>query len=129
LACGKKSGEEVFRLELKYHNVTIREYRLQDGDIRFIGRAPDNHIVIDDPGVSRNHSLIIQIGDELFVGDRASKHNTLLNGMGVICAKLNHGDIVRIGVNHVLKASVIKNDSSGTISSVYDRNRKLMTTT
>lgn len=119
----------MFRLELKYHNVTIREYRLQDGDIRFIGRAPENHIVIDDPGVSRNHSFIIQIGNELFVGDRASKHNTLVNGIGVICAKLNHGDIVRIGVNHVLKASIIKKGSSGTISSVYDQDGKLMTTT
>jgi len=129
LACGKPSGEEVFTLELKYQNVTIREYRLQDGDIRSIGRAPENHIVIDDPGVSRNHSFIIQIGDELFVGDRASKHNTVVNGIGVICAKLNHGDILRIGVNHVLKVSIIKKDSRGTISAVYDRKRKMMTTT
>jgi pSer/pThr/pTyr-binding forkhead associated (FHA) protein len=128
-ACGKLRGEEVFRLELKYHNVTIREYRLQDEDIRFIGRAPENHVVIDDPGISRNHCFIIQIGDELFIGDRASKHNTLVNGIGVICAKLNHGDIVRIGVNHILKASIIEKGSSGTISSVYDRDRKLMTTT
>jgi pSer/pThr/pTyr-binding forkhead associated (FHA) protein len=129
LACGKPRGAEVFRLELKYQNLTVREYRFQDGDTRLIGRAPENHIVIDDPGVSRNHSFIIQIGDELFVGDRASKHNTLVNGIGVICAKLNHGDIVRIGVNHILKASIIEKGSSGTISSVYDRDRKLMTTT
>ena len=119
----------MFRLELKYQNLTVREYRFQDGDTRLIGRAPENHIVIDDLGVSRNHSFIIQIGDELFVGDRASKHNTVVNGIGVICAKLNHGDSVRIGVNHVLKVSVIKKDSSGTISAVYDLERKLMTTT
>ncbi len=119
----------MFTLELKYQNVTIREYRLQDGDIRFIGRAPDNHIVIDDPGVSRNHSFMIQIGDELFVGDKGSKHKTLVNRIPVICAKLNHGDVLRIGVNHALKVSIITKDSSGTISSVYDRNRKLMTTT
>ncbi len=119
----------MFRLELKYQNLTVREYRFQDGDTRLIGRAPENHIVIDDPGVSRNHSFIIQIGDELFVGDRASKHNTVVDGMGVICAKLNHGHIIRIGVNHILKVSIITQDSSGTISSVYDRNKKLMTTT
>jgi hypothetical protein len=52
-----------------------------------------------------------------------------VNGIGVICSKLNHGDIVRIGVNHLLKVSIIKKDSSGTISAVYDRKRKLMTTT
>jgi len=119
----------MFRLELKYQNLTVREYRLQDGDVRFIGRAPDNHIVIDDPGVSRNHSFIIQIGDELFIGDRASKHSTLVNRIKVICAKLKHGDVVRIGVDHTLKASIIAKDNSGTISAVYDQKRKLMTTT
>ena len=97
--------------------------------MRSIGRDPENHIVIDDPGVSRNHSFIVQIGDELFVGDRGSKHNTVVNGIGIICAKLNHRDIVRIGVNHLLKVSIIKKESSGTISAVYDRERKLMTTT
>jgi pSer/pThr/pTyr-binding forkhead associated (FHA) protein len=49
----------MYRLDLKYQNLTVREYRLQNGDIRFIGRATDNHIVIDDPGVSRNHCFII----------------------------------------------------------------------
>jgi len=119
----------MFRLELKYQNLTVREYRLQNEDIRFIGRAPENHIVIDDPGVSRHHCFMIQIGDELFVGDRGSKHMTLVNGIQVICAKLSHRDVLRIGVNHTLKVSIISKDSSGTISAVYDRQRKLMTTT
>ena len=119
----------MFRLELKYQNLTVRAYRLQDGDIRFIGRAPDNHIMIDDPGVSRNHCFIIQIEDELLLGDRGSKHMTLVNGNQVICAKLYHGDTVRIGVHHTLKVSVIKKDSSGTVSAIYDQQKKLMTTT
>lgn len=119
----------MFRLELKYQNLTVREYRLQGGDIRFIGRAPDNHIVIHDPGVSRNHCFIIQMEEELFIGDRGSKHMTLVNGMQVICAKLYHGDTIKIGVHHTLKISVITKDSSGTVSAVYDRQKKLMTTT
>jgi len=119
----------MFRLELKYQNLTVKEYRLRDGDIRFIGLAQDNHIVIDDPGVSRNHCFMIQIGDELFVGDRGSKHMTLLNGIQVICAKLNHRDVLRIGVNHTLKVSIVTEDSHGTISAVYDKQRQLMTTT
>ena len=119
----------MFRLELKYQNLTVREYRFRDGDIRFIGRAQDNHIVIDDPGVSRNHCFMIQIGDELFVGDRGSKHMTLVNGLQVICAKLSHRDVLRIGVNHTLKVSIVTKDSHGTISAVYDGQRQLMTTT
>ncbi len=119
----------MFILELKYQNLTVREYRLRNGDIRFIGRAQDNHIVIDDPGISRNHCFIIQIGDELYVGDRGSKHMTLVNGIQVICAKLNHRDVLRIGVNHTLKVSIGSKDSLGTISGTFDKQRRLMTTT
>jgi pSer/pThr/pTyr-binding forkhead associated (FHA) protein len=132
LACGKQSGEEVFKLELKYQNLTVKEYRLQDGDTRFIGRAPDNHIVIDDPGVSRNHCFVTQIEQKLFLGDRGSKHSTAVNGIQVICAILNPGDVVRIGVNHSLKVFIFTKDSGGTISAVYrlkNRLKNLMTTT
>ena len=119
----------MFRLELKYQNLTIREYRLQDGDTRFIGRAEESHIVIDDLNVSRNHACITQMGEQLFIWDKRSKHGTFVNGIQVICAKLKHGDLVRIGVNHSLKASIVTKGSTGTISAVYDRKRKLMTTT
>ena len=119
----------MFRLEVKYQNLTIREYRLQDGDIRFIGRAPENHIVIDDPGISRKHCFIIQMGDELLIGDRGSKHMTLVNGVQIICARLYHGDSIRIGTHHTLKVSIVTKDSRGTVSAVYDGVRNLMTTT
>ena len=119
----------MFRLELKYQNLTVREYIFQDGDTRLIGRAPENHIVIDDPGISRNHACLEQLGDQLFICDRGSKHGTLVNNVQVICANLKHDDVVSIGVNHSLKASIITKDSSGTISAIYDRKRKLMTTT
>ena len=119
----------MFRLEVKYQNLTIREYRLQDGDIRFIGRAPENHIVIDDPGISRKHCFIIQMGNELLIGDRGSKHMTLVNGVQIICAKLYHGDSIRIGMHHTLTVSIVTKDSRGTVSAVYDGVRNLMTTT
>lgn len=93
----------MFRIELKYQNLTVEEYRLRDGDIRFIGRAPDNHILIDDPTVSHSHCFIIQIDEELFIGDRGGKFLTLVDGIQVICTKLNPGDVVRIGVNYALK--------------------------
>ena len=119
----------MFRLELKYQNLTIREYRFQDGDTRLIGRAHENHIVIEDSGISRNHAYLTQLGDQLFLCDKGSKHGTLVNNVKVICANLEHGDVVSIGMNHSLKASIITKENSGTISAVYDRKRKLMTTT
>ncbi len=118
----------MFRLELKFQNLTVKEYRLQDGDTRFVGRAPENQIVIDDLGVSRNHACINQIGDQLFIWDRGSKHGTLVNGVTVICANLKHGDVISIGVNHTLQASISAKHTEGTISAVYNRRRNMMTT-
>ena len=54
---------------------------------------------------------------------------TLVNGKQVICAKLYHGDTIRIGVHHTLKISVITKDSRGTVSAVCNEKKKLMTTT
>ena len=124
-----RGGDSVFRLELKFKDFTIREYRFRAGDERFIGRDPENHIVIDDSGVSRNHACIVQMGDELFIWDRGSKHGILVNGVSVICANLKHGDLVSIGVNHTLRASITTKNREGTISAFFDRGRNLMTTT
>jgi pSer/pThr/pTyr-binding forkhead associated (FHA) protein len=87
----------MFKLELKFQSFTIREYTLRNGDVRFIGRSVENHIICDDPHVSRRHARIARWGDELFVGDEGSKQGTSVNGMQIICAKLKHGDVVNIG--------------------------------
>ena len=119
----------IFRLELQFQDLTIREYRFQDGDSRFIGRDPDNHIVISDSGVSRSHACIAQMGEQLFICDTDSKHGTLVNGVSVICANLKHGDLVSIGVNHKLKVSITTQNREGTVTAFLDRGRNLMTTT
>jgi pSer/pThr/pTyr-binding forkhead associated (FHA) protein len=87
----------MFKLELRFQNVTISEYTLRNGDIRIIGRSSESHIMIDDPHVSRRHARIARWGDQLFVGDEGSKQGTSVNGQQIICAKLRHGDIVNIG--------------------------------
>jgi hypothetical protein len=33
----------MFKLQLRFQNLTIREYDLKDGDIRFVGRGPYSH--------------------------------------------------------------------------------------
>ena len=97
----------MFKLELRCQNVTIREYTLRNGDVRFIGRSAENHIMFDDPHVSRRHACIARWGDQLFVGDEGSKQGTAVNGTQVICAKLKHGDTVNIGVSENPQASII----------------------
>ena len=66
----------MFRLELRFQNLIVKEYYLEDGDLRFVGRDPYGHIVIDDPSVSRNHAVIGRLGDTVFVWDEGSKHGT-----------------------------------------------------
>ena len=97
----------MFKLELKFQNFTIREYTLRNGDVRFIGRSAENHIMVDDPHVSRRHARIARWGDELFVGDEGSKQGTAVNGVQVICAKLKHGDVVNIGTSQNSQASIM----------------------
>jgi hypothetical protein len=124
-----ETGISTFKVELKFGNITIREYILQDGDTRFIGRGQENHIVINDSGVSRNHACLNYLGDQLFIWDQGSKHGTLVNGAPVICANLDNGDVVSIGVNHKLRVSITTKHSEGTVSAFFDRGRNLMTTT
>jgi pSer/pThr/pTyr-binding forkhead associated (FHA) protein len=97
----------MFKLELRFQNFTIREYSLRNGDVRFIGRGAENHIMVDDPHVSRRHARIARWGDELFVGNEVSKQGTAVNGMKAICAKLKHGDIVNIGASQNPQASFV----------------------
>ena len=96
----------MFKLELQFHNFTVRDYTLRNGEIRFIGRSPENHIMLDDPHVSRRHAGITRLNDELYVWDEGSKSGTTVNGIEVICTKLKHGDVVNIGANDAPLASI-----------------------
>ena len=103
----------MFKLELQFQNTTIREYTLRNGEVRFIGRSPENHIVLDDPHVSRRHAGITRLGDQLFVWDEGSKSGTEVNGTQIVCAKLNHGDTIHIGArdNPLVSISTIEEET------------------
>ena len=64
----------------------------------------------------------------MFIWDEGSKHGTAVNGIEVICAKLNHGDIVSLGANHSLKVSIATEEREETLPGEYDRKKNLMTT-
>ena len=118
----------MFRLELRFQNLTIREYILLSEDVRIIGRDPASHIVIDDPEISRKHAYIKQTGNRLYLWDEGSKHGTVVNGVKVICAELRGGDIIQIGANHNIKAFIVTRDRQATLAGTYDRQRNMLTT-
>src|SRR3954470_20139293 len=64
-----------------------------------IGRRSMNHLVIDDPAVSRMHAWIDQLGGAFYLTDMHSRSGTRVNGQPV--AQLQHqladGDVIEIG--------------------------------
>jgi pSer/pThr/pTyr-binding forkhead associated (FHA) protein len=67
------------------------------GDFVFIGRAPSNHIVVDDPAVSAQHALLLRVRDSYWLMDLNSTNGTQINGVVVTDAAVKDGDKVRFG--------------------------------
>jgi FHA domain len=62
-----------------------------------IGREASNAIVVDDPTVSREHAMIVQVGNDHVLTDLHSDQGTFVNGARVERHILQHGDIVEFG--------------------------------
>lgn len=62
-----------------------------------VGRGPYNHVVIDDPRVSRQHAKISPEDGEHVVHDLGSANGTFVNDEAVKRHKLVPGDVVRFG--------------------------------
>ena len=63
-----------------------------------IGRQSDNHLVLRDNRVSRNHARIIYDGGTYYLEDLSSRHGTYLNGTQVKeLVKLTSADMIGFG--------------------------------
>jgi hypothetical protein len=62
-----------------------------------IGRQLDNHLVLDDPLVSRRHAQLRARDGQYLLTDLGSKHGLRLNNDPVREAVLQPGDVVRLG--------------------------------
>jgi predicted component of type VI protein secretion system len=68
-----------------------------------IGRDPGNHVVVNDPQVSRQHARITPQGGLLILEDLNSTNGTTVNGMRITGAHtLAHGDEIGLGDNITL---------------------------
>lgn len=61
-----------------------------------LGRKLDNHVVINDPRVSRNHAQIRLIDNQFVLLDLNSTGGTLVNGSKVTKSVLYSGDIISL---------------------------------
>lgn len=71
---------------------------LPEGARLTIGRAPQSEIHIQDQSVSRRHCTVEAAGSELVVTDLRSANGTFVNERAVESARLQPGDLLRVGV-------------------------------
>jgi len=70
-------------------------YPLRDMVIN-IGRRPDNHIIIDDPRVSRNHAQLRASRGRYVIFDLGSTGGTFVNGIRITQHVLKPGDVISL---------------------------------
>jgi len=64
-----------------------------------LGRVQQNDVVLNDPGVSRNHAVIVQSGQCYYLRDLASTNGTFVNQRNISTEdySLETGDRIRLG--------------------------------
>ncbi len=66
-------------------------------DTFFLGRDPNNHLVLSDRTVSRKHAVINRIEGEFAISDLKSLKGLLINGSKLNEANLEDGDEIAVG--------------------------------
>jgi pSer/pThr/pTyr-binding forkhead associated (FHA) protein len=84
------------RLILNRDGVDLVMHELVGGVIT-IGRAPLNHIVIDNPAVSAQHAILMRVADSYRLKDLNSTNGTQINGVSITDTELKDGDKIRFG--------------------------------
>lgn len=82
---------------------TGKMFKLERGET-VMGRSPKTDLQLQDVGVSRTHSRLTRVGDQVFVEDLQSANGTFLNGERITVARqLSDGDKITLGSTTVLK--------------------------
>jgi pSer/pThr/pTyr-binding forkhead associated (FHA) protein len=89
-----------------YFNDALKSVTALKSGETSIGRAADNDVVIDNPGVSAYHARIIEDGGKYIIEDLASKNGVFVNGERIDHQLLRFGDAILI-FKHTLKFSLI----------------------
>jgi len=86
-----------------------------------IGRHPDNHIIIDDPTVSRHHlQLRLRMGGYALFDVRSGDSNTLVNNNPIREHRLKTGDVIRIGRTQIVYMDEDETDSDDQVTEAFD---------
>lgn len=91
-----QAGKSPFAVEVSFGGKKIRTIRLET-EVTYIGRMPENHVVLDDPRVSRSHARIMVQGGKLVVEDQQSENGIYVNGKKAAKQIIRIGDKITVG--------------------------------
>lgn len=76
-------------------------YRIH-APIIFLGRHPNNNLILTYPTISRFHARIKHEDDKFFLYDYGSKYGTFVNGKQIARHELKTGDVIKLADVEVL---------------------------
>ena len=94
-----------------------REFPLENPIIN-IGRNPENHLILDDPMVSRHHAQIRFINGVHHIFDIQSTSGTYINDTMIEHGILNSGDVIRIANQKLIYINEVSSPSRETLTDV-----------
>lgn len=74
-----------------------RRVRLPISTPLLVGRGASNHVVLDDPRISRQHARFAPQLDGTFLYDLNSANGTIVNGVGITKHRLQVDDVISFG--------------------------------
>ena len=89
-------ADGAIEVKLSLKGRPIREFVFSEPRV-MIGRDPQSHIVLDNPGISRCHAELVREEDGFYINDQESANGTFLNDVPVTRSHLKDGDRIRIG--------------------------------
>lgn len=84
-------------IQHQFNGATVSHYEL--GEQLTIGRAADNHILIDDATVSGHHAVIEKTEAGIQIRDLGSTNGIRVNGEKASSALIHENDVIIIGTH------------------------------
>ena len=98
------SDNRFLKLQVSLKGRNMRTYSFTSEEIT-IGRDPDSDVVLDNPGISRNHVVFHWTPAGYMIKDLGSANGTYLNDEAISQEVVGEGDVIHIG-KFVLEVSL-----------------------